>query len=67
MLLNTVQSKRIDAKQLITHHFKLGEILKAYDTFGKAADTKVLKVIVEAPFPWFIYACSRRIYYLRRC
>jgi len=47
MLLKTVQSKRIDAKQLITHHFKLGEILKAYDTFGKAADTKALKVIVE--------------------
>ena len=47
MLLKTVQSKRIDAKQLITHHFKLGEILKAYDTFGKAADTKALKVIIE--------------------
>ena len=48
MLLKTVQSKRIDAKQLITHRFKLGEILQAYDTFGKAADTKALKVIVEA-------------------
>ncbi len=48
MLLKTVGSKRIDAKQLITHHFKLGEILQAYDTFGKAADTKALKVIIEA-------------------
>jgi alcohol dehydrogenase len=48
MLLRTVQSKRIDAKQLITHHFKLGEILQAYDTFGKAADTKALKVIIES-------------------
>jgi alcohol dehydrogenase len=48
MLLKTVQSKRIDAKALITHHFKLGEILNAYDTFGKAADTKALKVIIEA-------------------
>ena len=48
MLLKTVQSKRIDAAQLITHHFKLGDILKAYDTFGKAADTKALKVIIEA-------------------
>lgn len=48
MLLKTVQSKRIDAKQLITHHFKLGEILKAYDTFGNAADTKALKVIIES-------------------
>lgn len=48
MLLKTVQSKRVDAKQLITHHFKLGEIMQAYDTFGKAADTKALKVIIEA-------------------
>ena len=48
MLLKTVQSKRIDARQLITHHFKLGEILQAYDTFGKAANTKALKVIIEA-------------------
>ena len=48
MLLKTVQSKRIDAKQLITHRFKLQEILQAYDTFGKSADTKALKVIIEA-------------------
>ena len=48
MLLKTVQSKRIDATQLITHRFKLTEILQAYDTFGKAADTKALKVIIEA-------------------
>ena len=48
MLLKTVQSRRIDATQLITHHFKLTEILQAYDTFGRAADTKALKVIIEA-------------------
>ena len=48
MLLKTVQSKRIDAKQLITHRFKLDKILQAYDTFGKAADSKALKVIIEA-------------------
>ena len=47
LLLKTVQSKRIDAAQLITHRFKLGEILLAYDTFSKAADSKALKVIVE--------------------
>ncbi len=48
MLLKTVQSKRIDAKQLITHHFKLDQILQAYEAFGKAAETKALKVIIEA-------------------
>ena len=47
MLLKSVQARRVDAKQLITHHFRLGEILQAYDTFGKAADTKALKVIIE--------------------
>jgi alcohol dehydrogenase len=48
MLLKTVQSKRIDAGKLITHHFKLDQILQAYETFGKASSTKALKVIIEA-------------------
>ena len=48
MLLKTVQSKRIDAGQLITHRFGLDRILGAYDTFGQAAETKALKVIIEA-------------------
>ena len=48
LLLQTVQSRRIDAKQLITHRFKLADILQAYDTFAKAAETQALKVIIEA-------------------
>ena len=48
MLLKTVQSKRIDASKLITHRFKFDQILDAYDTFAQAADTKALKVIIEA-------------------
>ena len=48
MLLKTVQSRRVDARQLITHRFKLSDILQAYDTFGRAAETKALKVIIEA-------------------
>ena len=48
MLLKTVQAKRIDAALMITHRFPLGQILQAYDTFGKAAETKALKVIIEA-------------------
>ena len=47
MLLKTVQSKRIDPTRLITHRFKLENILDAYDTFGHAAETKALKVIIE--------------------
>ena len=48
MLLKTVQAGRIDAAQLVTHRFKLADILQAYDTFGRAADTQALKVIIEA-------------------
>jgi alcohol dehydrogenase len=48
MLLKTVQSRRIDPKRLITHHFKLEQILDAYDTFARAATTQALKVIIDA-------------------
>ena len=48
MLLKTVRSKKLDPKRLITHRFKLDKILDAYDTFGKAAATRALKVIIEA-------------------
>ncbi len=47
MLLRSVQSKRVDASQLITHRFGFERILQAYDTFANAADTKALKVIIE--------------------
>lgn len=48
MLLKTVQSRRIDPKRLITHHFKLDQILDAYDTFSRAATTQALKVVIDA-------------------
>jgi len=48
MLLKTVQSKKLDPTRLITHRFKLDQILEAYDTFARAADTHALKVIIAA-------------------
>jgi alcohol dehydrogenase len=48
MLLKTVQSKKIDPTRLITHHFTLEQILDAYDTFARAAETQALKVIIAA-------------------
>ena len=48
MLLRTVQSRKIDPMRLITHRFKLDQILDAYDTFGRAAETQALKVIITA-------------------
>jgi len=47
-LLQAVQSHRLDAKRLITHRFPLAKIAEAYDTFGRAATTRALKVILEA-------------------
>ena len=47
MLLKVLQSHKIDPTLLITHHFKLDQILEAYETFGHAAKTKALKVIIE--------------------
>jgi alcohol dehydrogenase len=48
MLINVLQSHKIDPKLLITHRFKLDHILDAYETFSHAADTRALKVIIEA-------------------
>ena len=46
MLFKTVKAGKLEPKKLITHHFKLDEIVKAYETFGNAAKEKALKVIL---------------------
>ncbi|MDR3716396.1 MAG: zinc-dependent alcohol dehydrogenase family protein [Puia sp.] len=46
MLLKTVQSKKLDPQRLITHRFKLSDIVRAYDTFQHADREKALKVIL---------------------
>jgi len=48
MLLKNVASGKLKPKQLITHEFKLEDIIKAYDTFGNAAKEKALKVLMKA-------------------
>lgn len=47
MLLKTVCSKKIDPMLLISHHFKFDNILEAYETFGHAAKTNALKMIID--------------------
>jgi alcohol dehydrogenase len=47
MLFKLVASNKVDAKLLITHHFKLDQIVGAYETFANAATTNALKVIIE--------------------
>lgn len=46
MLLRTVTAKKLEPARLITHRFGLGEIIEAYDVFGRAAETGALKVII---------------------
>lgn len=46
MLLKTGTSGKIAPEKLITHHFKLDEIMKAYEVFGNAEKEKALKVIL---------------------
>lgn len=48
MLLKTLHSHQLDPTPLITHRFKLDQILDAYETFAHAAETHALKVIIEA-------------------
>jgi alcohol dehydrogenase len=48
MLLKTVVAGRLQPRKLITHEFRLDEMMRAYDTFGDAAKEKALKVIIRA-------------------
>ena len=46
MLFKNVQSGKLEPKKLITHHFKLEQIIQAYDTFEHASEEKALKIIL---------------------
>jgi alcohol dehydrogenase len=48
MLLRSLASHRIDPNLLITHRFAFKDMIEAYRTFGDAAETRALKVIIEA-------------------
>jgi len=47
MLLKLVAQKKIPADKLATHRFRFDQILEAYDTFSRAAETKALKVVIS--------------------
>lgn len=47
LLMKTVASGRIQPGQLITHHFKLDDIMSAYDAFSNAMKEHALKVIIS--------------------
>ena len=47
-LLKLVAQRKINPDVFISHRFALADILEAYDVFGRAAETKALKVILTA-------------------
>ena len=46
MLLKLVAQGRLKPEQFVSHRFTFDTIMDAYDTFGRAAETKALKVII---------------------
>jgi alcohol dehydrogenase len=47
-LLKLIAGGKLDATPFATHRFPLDETMSAYDTFGDAAATHALKVVLEA-------------------
>jgi alcohol dehydrogenase len=47
-LLKSVVARKLDPATLVTHRFRLDDMMQAYDTFGRAADTHAVKVVIEA-------------------
>ena len=47
-LLRLIEGGRLDPTVFATHHFALADTERAYDIFGAAAETKALKVVLQA-------------------
>jgi alcohol dehydrogenase len=46
MLLKLVAQGKLSPEKFVTHRFKLDQMVEAYDTFGRAAETKAMKVAI---------------------
>lgn len=46
MLLKLVAQHKLPAEEFATHSFSFDQMMEAYDTFGRAADTNALKVVI---------------------
>ncbi|THJ65784.1 alcohol dehydrogenase [Arthrobacter echini] len=47
MLLKLVAQGKLSPEQFVTHRFKLDDFMDAYDTFGRAAETKAMKLAIS--------------------
>jgi alcohol dehydrogenase len=48
-LLKAVTAHRLEPATLVSHRFRLDQVEEAYDTFGRAADSGAIKVIIQVP------------------
>ena len=48
MLIKAVESGKLQPGKLVTHRFAFDDILKAYETFGNAANNSALKVVLAS-------------------
>ncbi|MDR1189292.1 MAG: zinc-dependent alcohol dehydrogenase family protein [Bifidobacteriaceae bacterium] len=48
MLIELIEAGKLNVRPLATHHFKLDQMLDAYDVFGQAAKNEALKVVIQA-------------------
>ena len=49
-LLRLTTGGKLDAAAFVTHHFALADMMDAYDTFARAADTGALKVVITPDY-----------------
>ena len=47
MLLKLVAQGKLAPEKFVTHRFTLDQMIDAYDTFGRAAQTKAMKVAIS--------------------
>lgn len=47
MLLKLVAQGKLEPERFVTHTFAMHDFMDAYDTFGRAAQTKAMKVIIR--------------------
>jgi alcohol dehydrogenase len=45
-LSRLLQTHQVNPQRFVTHHFPLGDIMKAYETFADASETGALKVVL---------------------
>jgi alcohol dehydrogenase len=47
MLLKLVAQGKLSPEKFVSHRFRLDQMIEAYDTFGRAAETKAMKVAIS--------------------